>query len=128
MSNKMSKMLRDVVALLQGAEALQVNYTNCVYTLGLVSQDTSRAVYDLEMIRATELRMNQDHQNMVLQLQGYIAQVNYYQVNGINPIDHMNLLVLGENITQWTDLYNAVVVGPSINLMSHIQNAQPLTV
>lgn len=126
MSNNGRKLIQ-CLGDLQRISNQATNLTNCFNQATIVIDsfraDTRPLVVDRQYIDVTEAQIYNDHQSLALGLNVLNQRLNTFNNRQLLEQDHMAMLVLGNDFTNWSDQYMSLVVTPSMNISTYIQNA-----
>lgn len=126
MSNNGRKLIQ-CLGDLQRISNQATNLTNCFNQATIVIDsfraDTRPLVVDRQYIDVTEAQLYNDHQTLALQLNLLNQQLGMFNNRQLVEQDHMTMLVLGNDYTNWSDQYMSLVVTPAMNISTYIQNA-----
>jgi hypothetical protein len=121
-ARKLSRYLGELESIYQQSVNLTINYDNAMNLIGHSRNDNREIGLDRNYINITESQIVLNHQQLMLNLQGLRAQLNQYNNRMLTDKDHMPMLVLGEQLSNWSDQYSALIVAPAMNVASHIQD------
>lgn len=123
-SRKLVRYLGEVEGIYQQSVNLSINYETATNLIRQINSNPEAALinFDRNYINSTELAITQNHQFLMLELNGLYTNLTTFQGRPLVENDHMGLLALGEAIMNWSDRYTATVVAASMNVASHIQD------
>lgn len=121
-ARKLSRYLGELESIYQQSVNLTINYDNALSIISQSRNDTREFGLDRNYINVTENQLFLNNPQLMLHLEMLRNRIGSFKNRILTEQDHMPILVLGEELTQWSDQYTALVVAPAMNVISHIQD------
>lgn len=121
-ARKLSRYLGELESIYQQSVNLTINYDNALSIISQSRNDTREFGLDRNYINVTENQLFLNNPQLMLHLEMLRNRIGSFKNRILAEQDHMPMLVLGEELTQWSDQYTALVVAPAMNVISHIQD------
>lgn len=121
-ARKLSRYLGELESIYQQSVNLTINYDNALSIISQSRGDTREFGLDRNYINVTENQLFLNNPQLMLLLEMLRNRIGNFKNRILTEQDHMPMLVLGEELTQWSDQYTALIVAPAMNVISHIQD------
>lgn len=121
-ARKLARYLGELESIYQQSVNLTFNYENVLILINQVRSEPRPIGFDHNYINITETQLYTDHQNLMLELNALRVKLNSFNGRTLVDSDYMPMLVLGEELSNWSDNYTRSIVVSAINVVNHVQD------